>query len=98
MFLSIFLFLFFSCFQSIQLFLKSSQGPIDVYLSSEDHSPFDVPEDPQDDDDDDEPTDCSDDDGPMEHTQTPSFLSMSSTGESHTAIWSLDYGMSAIII
>ncbi|XP_056438795.1 transcription factor E2F3 [Gadus chalcogrammus] len=65
--------------ESIQLFLKSSQGPIDVYLSSEDHSPFDVPEDPQDDDDDDEPTDCSDDDGPMEHTQTPSFLSMSST-------------------
>ncbi|CAL8364413.1 unnamed protein product [Arctogadus glacialis] len=66
--------------ESIQLFLKSSHGPIDVYLSSEDHSPFDVPEDAQgDDDDDDEPTDCSDDDGPMEHTQTPSFLSMSST-------------------
>ncbi|CAL8372343.1 unnamed protein product [Boreogadus saida] len=66
--------------ESIQLFLKSSQGPIDVYLSSEDHSPFDVPEDPQDDDDDDdEPTDCSDDEGPMEHTQTPSFLSTSST-------------------
>ncbi|CAL8297859.1 unnamed protein product [Lota lota] len=62
--------------ESLKLFLKSSQGPIDVYLCSEDHSPFDVPDDSHDDDD---HTDCSNDDSVMEPPQTPSFLSMSST-------------------
>ncbi|KAK0144883.1 Transcription factor E2F3 [Merluccius polli] len=65
--------------ESLQLYMKSTQGPIDVYLCSEDHSPSDVPDDHHDVNVEGH-IDCSTDDSNVEEPPpTQSFLSMSST-------------------
>ncbi|CAL8294761.1 unnamed protein product [Merluccius merluccius] len=69
----------FQSMQSLQLYMKSTQGPIDVYLCSEDHSPSDVPDDHNDVNVEGH-IDCSIDDSNVEEPPpTQSFLSMSST-------------------